>query len=71
VLWALLAWGNRHWAPEGPSVVVVDAETGIPADPVLMDRVSGKVMTPDTFRPAPGPAARRDKRHHTGTDHTS
>jgi DNA-binding HxlR family transcriptional regulator len=22
VLWALLAWGNRHFAPEGPSVVV-------------------------------------------------
>src|SRR5689334_9972527 len=24
VLLALLAWGNRHLAPEGPSVVVVD-----------------------------------------------
>lgn len=71
VLWALLAWGNRHWAPEGPSVVVVDAETGIPADPVLMDRVSGKIMTHDTFHPAPGPAAPPDKRRHTGTDHTS
>src|ERR1700704_1369585 len=23
VLWALLAWGNRHFAPEGPSVVIV------------------------------------------------
>ncbi len=28
VLWALLAWGNKHFAPEGASVVVVDAETG-------------------------------------------
>ena len=28
VLWSLLAWGNKHFAPEGPSVVVVDAETG-------------------------------------------
>ena len=27
VLWALLAWGNRHFAPEGPSVVLLDAET--------------------------------------------
>ena len=34
VLWALLAWGNKHFAPEGPSVVVVDAETGRLADPV-------------------------------------
>ncbi|MBV8704920.1 MAG: helix-turn-helix transcriptional regulator, partial [Acetobacteraceae bacterium] len=36
VLWALLAWGNKHFAPEGPSVVVVDAETGTEADPVLV-----------------------------------
>ena len=28
VLWALLAWGNRHFAPEGASVIVVDTETG-------------------------------------------
>ncbi|PPQ27344.1 winged helix-turn-helix transcriptional regulator [Rhodopila globiformis] len=57
VLWTLLAWGNRHFAPEGASVVVVDAATGITADPVLMDRVSGKVMTHPAFRSAPGPAA--------------
>jgi len=57
VLWALLAWGNKHFAPEGPSVVVVDSETGRPADPVLVDRHTGKIMTPDTFRSVPGPAA--------------
>jgi len=57
VLWVLLAWGNRHFAPEGPSVVVVDAATGEPADPVLIDRNSGKVMTAATFRSVPGPAA--------------
>ena len=57
VLWAIVAFGNRHFAPEGESVVLVDAETGLLADPVLVDRVSGKEMTPATFRPAPGPAA--------------
>jgi DNA-binding HxlR family transcriptional regulator len=57
VLWAILAFGNRHFAPEGESVVLVDAETGLRADPVLIDRVSGKEMTPAAFRPAPGPAA--------------
>jgi len=57
VLWALLAWGNRHFAPEGPSVLIVDAETGRPADPVLVDGHSGKIMTADTFRSVPGPAA--------------
>jgi DNA-binding HxlR family transcriptional regulator len=50
VLWALLTWGNKHFFPEGPNVVVVDAETGTPADPVLIDRTSGKVMTAGTFR---------------------
>jgi DNA-binding HxlR family transcriptional regulator len=57
VLWAILAYGNRHFAPEGESVMLVDRETGLRADPVLVDRVSGKVMTPATFRPAAGPAA--------------
>jgi DNA-binding HxlR family transcriptional regulator len=57
VLWALLAWGNQHFAPEGPSVMVVDAATGQPADPVMIDRASGKVMSPETFRSVPGPAA--------------
>src|SRR5271154_6781266 len=41
VLWALLAWGNKHFAPEGASVIVVDTETGETADPVLVDRRSG------------------------------
>src|ERR1700678_2138927 len=36
VLLALLAWGNRHFAPEGPSVEVVNSETGQPADPILV-----------------------------------
>jgi DNA-binding HxlR family transcriptional regulator len=57
VLWAILAFGNRHFAPEGESVVLVDTETGLQAEPVLVDRVSGKEMTPANFRPAPGPAA--------------
>jgi DNA-binding HxlR family transcriptional regulator len=57
VLWAILAFGNRHFAPEGESVVLVDTETGLRAEPALVDRVSGKEMTPGAFRPAPGPAA--------------
>ena len=57
VLWALLAWGNKHFAPEGPTVIVLDNETNQPADPVLVDRNTGKIMTAETFRSAPGPAA--------------
>src|SRR5277367_6053136 len=44
VLWALLAWGNKHFAPEGASVVLVDGESGTPVDPVLVDRASGKPL---------------------------
>src|SRR6266700_5964968 len=35
VLLALLAWGNRHFAPEGASVQLLDAATGAVADPIL------------------------------------
>ena len=57
VLWALLAWGNKHLAPEGKSVIVVDSETGVEADPVLVDRRSGRVLAAPAFRSAAGPAA--------------
>jgi DNA-binding HxlR family transcriptional regulator len=57
VVWSLVAWGNRHLAPEGVSVQLVDRATGAVADPVLFDRNSGRVMTPADFKPAAGPAA--------------
>ena len=57
VLWALLAWGNKHFAPEGASVVIVDSQTGELADPVVVDRNSGRPLTEPAFRSAAGPAA--------------
>src|SRR3954454_2833051 len=57
VLWAFVAWGNKHFAPEGPSVVIVDSDTGAEADPVLVDRRTGRPLLPPDFRSAPGPAA--------------
>src|SRR6202162_5632445 len=57
VLWALLAWRNKHFPPEAASVVVVDNETNKVADPVLIDRNTGAEMTVTRFRSAPGPAA--------------
>ena len=50
VLWALLAWGNKHFAPEGPSVLVVDSKTGEIADPVLVDRKTGRPLVEPDFR---------------------
>ena len=40
VLLALLAWGNQHFAPEGKSIDLVDLETGLSVDPVLVDRAT-------------------------------
>jgi DNA-binding HxlR family transcriptional regulator len=57
VMQAMLAWGNRHFAPEGPSVVITNRETGETADPVLIDRISGLPMNDAVFRTVPGPAA--------------
>jgi DNA-binding HxlR family transcriptional regulator len=65
VLWALLAWGNRHFALEGKSVVIVDSQTGEEADPVLVDGRSGRPLAAPAFRSAAGPCAdaRTRQRH--------
>lgn len=57
VLVAMMAWGNRHFAPEGASVLIVDAVTGAPADPILVDRATGRPLEAPYYRLAPGPAA--------------
>lgn len=65
VLWTLIAWGNEHFAPEGESVMVVDAATGERADPVLVDRRTGRLLQAPEFRVAAGPAAsERMRRRH-------
>jgi DNA-binding HxlR family transcriptional regulator len=62
VLWALLAWGNKHFAPEGASVVIVNGETGALAEPVLMDRHSGRPLMRPPFKIAAGPVASEQTR---------
>ncbi|RUW99663.1 MULTISPECIES: helix-turn-helix domain-containing protein [unclassified Mesorhizobium] len=57
VLLSLLAWGNKHLAPEGPSLVVVDKTDGRWAEPVLVDRQSGRQLDSDDFTMATGPMA--------------
>jgi DNA-binding HxlR family transcriptional regulator len=53
----LLAWGNRHFAPEGASVMILNTETGQPAEPVAVDRVTGRPLSDPVFRSVAGPAA--------------
>jgi DNA-binding HxlR family transcriptional regulator len=57
VLIALLAWGNRHFAPEGASVMIVDARSGVAAEPVVVDRTSGRPIREPEFAWVAGPAA--------------
>jgi len=66
VLWALLAWGNKHFAPEGASVVVIDRQTGKVAKPIVVDGNTGIPLTIDRFGPAPGPAANESTRARHG-----
>ena len=57
VIWMMIAWGNKHFAPEGPSLVIVDSETGEWADPVLVDRKTGRQVAKPQFEVAVAPAA--------------
>jgi DNA-binding HxlR family transcriptional regulator len=57
VLITLLAFGNRHFAPEGASVTIVDAQTGVEAEPVVVDRATGRPIREPEFAWTPGPAA--------------
>lgn len=57
VLTAMLAFGNRWFAPEGAAGQLVDRATGKVAEPILVDKVSGKPITAEAFTYAPGPAA--------------
>jgi DNA-binding HxlR family transcriptional regulator len=57
VLVALLAWGNKHFAPEGASVLLVNTRTGVAVDPILVDRATGQPINEPEYAFAPGPAA--------------
>lgn len=69
VVLALQAWGNRHFALEGRSVLLVNRETGLEADPLIIDRVSGLPLTDPVFTTAPGPAANERTRLRHGSAH--
>jgi DNA-binding HxlR family transcriptional regulator len=57
VFLALLAWGNKHFTPDGESVLVADKKTGAVVDPVLVDRTSGRELSESDYGYVPGPAA--------------
>lgn len=57
VLTALLAWGNKHFAPEGASVQLCDRATGAAVQPIWVDANSGKPISAEQHVLGAGPAA--------------
>ena len=57
VLLAFVAWGNRHFAPEGESVQLIERESGRPVQPVMADRVDGHLVALQDCTVQAGPAA--------------
>ena len=57
VLVVLAAWGNGRLDPAARSMVLVDADTGVEADPVVVDRATGRPLDGSDFVFTAGPAA--------------
>lgn len=57
VLLALATWGNRWLAPNGAPLVLVDATTGEPVEPVICDRRTRRPLALGSVAIAPGPGA--------------
>lgn len=57
VIQGLIAWGTRHFAPEGPGIEIRDTQTGRAAEPIMVDALSGRPLSDPVFRVMAGPAA--------------
>src|SRR5262245_42805518 len=57
VIVALAAWGNVRLDPSERSMVLVDSETGVEAEPILVDRATGRRVDGPDFIFTAGPAA--------------
>jgi DNA-binding HxlR family transcriptional regulator len=57
VVMAIFAWGNRHMAPKGETVLIASRKTTRRLDPVLVDARSKKPITLNTVALIPGPGA--------------
>ncbi|UHH29299.1 helix-turn-helix transcriptional regulator [Pseudomonas veronii] len=66
VLMAFVAWGNRHYAPEGESVQIVERETGRPVLPMMADVADGRLVPLDQCSVQAGPAASAGMRQRFG-----
>jgi DNA-binding HxlR family transcriptional regulator len=66
VMIALFGWGKRHFQDPAEGTSLVDLETGGFAEPLLIDKASGKPFTADCFRFMPGNNASEATRRRLG-----
>ncbi|RKN48449.1 hypothetical protein [Micromonospora endolithica] len=52
-----MVWGNHRLAPADRSVILVDSETGVEVDPVVVDRRTGRRIDTEDVVFARGPKA--------------
>lgn len=57
VILALAEWGNRHFAPEGRQIQLVEKETQRQVQAVMVDNETGQPITAEKYAMVPGPAA--------------
>ncbi|XBS70404.1 helix-turn-helix domain-containing protein [Acerihabitans sp. KWT182] len=57
VMWTLLEWGNKYFAPEGDIVQLENIRTQKRALPFLTDRNTGQEMSPGDYHIVAGPGA--------------
>jgi len=57
VIVVLAGWGNARLPPDKRSMVLVDAESGVEAEPVVVDQATGRRLDGPDFVFTAGPAA--------------
>jgi DNA-binding HxlR family transcriptional regulator len=64
VMLALMTWGNKHFAPEGPALLLLNRQTGKPLVPVMVDANDHTPIDQLDMEYAAGPAASESLRRH-------
>jgi DNA-binding HxlR family transcriptional regulator len=57
VVAALVAFGNRHLAPEGEAILLAERGSGRPVNPVVVDAATLECLTADSVTVTAGPRA--------------
>ncbi|GIJ09826.1 winged helix-turn-helix transcriptional regulator [Micromonospora andamanensis] len=57
LLLVIAAWGNHRLAPQDRSVILVDTDTGVEVDPIVVDRRTGRRLDTENVVFARGPKA--------------